>query len=278
MIARRSFVAALGGAALGQDKKLEFTCPMDPDVRSAVPAKCPRCGMKLIAGIPDPEEYVVELRNEPKVPRAGAPLRLDFRILHPKTGKPAELEVIHERLFHLFVISRDLEFFAHEHPVRRGDTFAFDTMLPKTGEYRLLCDFYPAGATPQMIAKTLILPGASGPPKLVARTSEQRASNLRVALTTDPPQPMAGKKTMLFFRPDPGEGLEPYLGARGHLLAASADLIDMIHSHPAFDEPATPIQFNVIFPRPGVHRVWVQLQRSGVVNTVSFDIPVAGLD
>ena len=38
------------------------------------------------------------------------------------------------------------------------------------------------------------------------------------------------------------------------------------------------IQFNMIFPRAGIYRVWVQFQRKGVVNTVAFNIPVKNLD
>jgi len=33
---------------------IEFTCPMDRDVRSKTPGKCPRCGMTLVANLPDP--------------------------------------------------------------------------------------------------------------------------------------------------------------------------------------------------------------------------------
>ena len=76
---------------------------------------------------------------------------------------------------------------------------------------------------------------------------------------------------MLFFKLSPADGLEPYLGAAGHMLVASEDLIDMIHTHPAY---AGPEQFNVIFPRPGIYRVWVQFKRLGVVNTAAFNLPV----
>ena len=34
------------------------------------------------------------------------------------------------------------------------------------------------------------------------------------------------------------------------------------------------VEFDVVFPRPQVYRVWVQFQRLGVVNSVSFDVPV----
>jgi hypothetical protein len=32
----------------------------------------------------------------------------------------------------------------------------------------------------------------------------------------------------------------------------------------------------VVFPRPGVYRVWVQFQSDGIINTARFDVPVIG--
>lgn len=90
----------------------------------------------------------------------------------------------------------------------------------------------------------------------------------------EPEKPLAGFKTLMFFRLDTAEGLESYLGAWGHMLAASSDLIDMIHNHPFIADGGPNVQFNIIFPRPGVYRVWVQFQRKGVVNTVGFNVPV----
>ena len=34
------------------------------------------------------------------------------------------------------------------------------------------------------------------------------------------------------------------------------------------------IQINMIFPRPGIYRFWIQFQRKGIVNTAAFNIPV----
>jgi hypothetical protein len=51
----------------------------------------------------------------------------------------------------------------------------------------------------------------------------QHAANLDVELVTEPPQPVAGMKTLMFFRVKPAEGLLKYLGAWAHRLAASDD-------------------------------------------------------
>ena len=82
---------------------------------------------------------------------------------------------------------------------------------------------------------------------------------------------------MLFFRVSPSEGLQQYIGAWAHLLAVSDDLIDTIHSHPFIADGGPSLQFNLFFPRAATYRVWIQLQRNGVVNTVAFTVPVQGI-
>jgi Heavy metal binding domain len=261
-----------------------FVCPMDPEVRSKAPGKCPRCGMKLEPGIPQPVEYPMEFRAEPPSIPAGREVTLSFRVLDPKSEKPvSRFEIVHEKLFHLFLVSYDLEYFAHEHPEFGRDAwFRLKTRLPKPGHYRLLADFDPSGGTPQLAARTFTTAGYTKTlEQSIAHPAQdlapKQAANLKVELRMEPEQPIAGKKTMLFFRIDPAGGLEQYIGAWAHLLAVSNDLIDTIHSHPFIADGGPNMQFNVFFPREAIYRIWVQLQRNGVVNTVSFTVPVTRL-
>lgn len=264
------------------EPEVEFVCPMDPDVRSKTPSSCPRCGMKLVAGLPSFAEYRLVVTAAPRRIRPNEPAELRFRVLDPKTKQTAKLQVIHEKLFHLFVIRQDLGYFAHEHPEPQSDgSFTFRAVFPTAGAYRLGCDIYPQGGAPQLLTQTVIVPG--GPARFDASLrpspldQPRQFGGLTVRLRTEPEEPIAGKKTMLFYEVTPGERIEPWLGAMGHLLVASPDLVDLVHTHPFLVTGPGRLQFNVIFPRPGVHRVWMQMQNAGEVITTSFDVAVRSL-
>src|SRR4051812_21273092 len=174
---------------------------MDPDVRSLQPGRCPRCGMALTPGIPDELEYHVDLRLRPAAPRVGQKALLAFAVRHPKTGKQVtEFEIMHEKLYHMFIISQDLEYFVHEHPERGPDgVFRSTQVFPKPGMYRILSDFYPTHGTPQLIPSSVIVPGASITPgvNLSPDLAPKESANLGVAISLEPPQPIAGMKTLM---------------------------------------------------------------------------------
>jgi len=260
---------------------VQFICPMDPDVCSNSPGKCPRCGMALEAGIQEPLKYRLRLDVSPPTVPAGKPVELRFQLVDPRTDQRAvKFELVHEKLFHLFLVSADLSYFVHDHPEAGADgIFRYRTTLPAPGVYRLLADSYPSGGTPQLLPAFLTTAGYDKPISAALThpapdLSPKQSENLRVSLRLDPPEPISGKKTMMFFRVEPREGLEPYIGAWGHLLAVSDDLVDCIHEHPMYGNSEPEIQFDVFFPRQASYKVWVQFQRKGVVNTAAFVIPV----
>src|SRR5579864_2163165 len=98
----------------GQDEPAIFVCPMHPDVQSSQPGMCPRCRMILVAKLPDRIEYPLTLRLSPKVVRPGQPLQLAFTVNDPKTGhQVTDFQLIHEKLYHIFIVSQDLQYFVH---------------------------------------------------------------------------------------------------------------------------------------------------------------------
>ena len=269
--------ATAATAAADPTQRAVYICPMDPDVRSDRAGKCRRCGMALITGVPEPAEFHVDVTSLPESPEAGRPAVLQYAVHDPWKNRPvASFNLVHEKLFHTFVISQDLEFFVHGHPSVIADgLFQFPLTFPKSGVYRVLGDFYPLGSLPQLTSETIIVPGEPPAPVTLGRDySPKDGSNLHVSFETIPAQPTATNRTQLRFVVNGEHPLEKYLGAWGHMLVASNDLIDMMHEHPFLADGGPRVEYEVVFPRPGAYRIWVQFQSAGVVNTVHFDVPV----
>jgi hypothetical protein len=256
-----------------------WVCPMDPDYHSDKPGKCPRCGMTLVLHVPDRVEYPVELSHSPELLRPQQSANLTFRVINPATGEVVKhFAIVHEKLMHLFLVSENLEYFSHNHPVLQSDgAFDLNVMLPMGGMYRTLADFYPADSVPQLAVDTLFVSGQAPPSRVEECLLPSKAANMTASLRMDPPEPIAGLQSKLFYTLDPVDGLELYLGVWAHMLIASRDLIDMLHVHPFLKDESSTIQFNVIFPRSGLYRIWTQFQRKGVVDTTVFTVSVKDL-
>src|SRR6185436_11938232 len=127
--------AATATAAKTPDPSTDtvYRCPMDKDIRAHAPGKCPRCGMALVTSIPEPAEYHLDVTASP-APAPGSPVRLTFDVTDPWKGNPVtKYSVVHEKLFHAFIVSEDLDFFRHVHPEWHDDVraFTYDVTLPK---------------------------------------------------------------------------------------------------------------------------------------------------
>jgi len=268
------------------DRPDAFWCPMHPDVRSPGEGTCPICKMALVP-IPPPRlgEYRLDVAVTPRP--AGGASALTFSVYEPNGEKPvANLLDVHERPFHLFILSRDLHTFAHVHPERQPDgAFRVTHDLPP-GEYVLLADFLPAGGTSQFIHKAIVTPGYSGPlfeslPDIPVMAGEQVGGGLRIRM--EAPSPAARRESVVRFHVadavtnKPVSDLEPYLGASAHLLIVNRDLTLAMHAHPEGTTTTGPIvAFAPVFPAPGRYKLWVQIQRNGEVITAPFVVEVPG--
>jgi hypothetical protein len=255
------------------DRPDAFWCPMHPDVRSADTGACHLCGMDLVP-IPPPKlgEYDVDLTQ---VRRRGASglTGLKFTVRDPESHDVVRTFVtIHERLFHLFIVGRDLEYFEHVHPEAMPDGSFVLTHTVPPGEYMLIADFLPAGGTTQMVQRALIVAGT--PP-----AAKPAAASPDVRVTLEQKDFAAGKHACLTFTVTdrrtggPVTDLEPYLGAPAHMLLVRGDLTDAVHAHP--EETAVGgavISFHPLVPAAGDYKLWLQVQRAGKVITVPFSL------
>jgi hypothetical protein len=108
---------------------------MHPDYTLDIAGTCPRCGMALVRATPfDVRDYGFEFTTTPasRASREKAQWRFKFSSRHGSAG--TKFEPVHERQYHLFVISQDMEHFQHIHPEEQPDgTWTIDVTLPKAG-------------------------------------------------------------------------------------------------------------------------------------------------
>ncbi|HEV2700664.1 MAG TPA: heavy metal-binding domain-containing protein [Steroidobacteraceae bacterium] len=320
-LTRRELICALAAGVFARaahaddppDEAIAWVCPMHPSYTSTVAGTCPICGMILIKTRPyDTRNYGLRFRTEPAAPAAGQKVTLFFTFLHPATGAVVkDFEVVHTKLFHLFIISRDLTYFAHIHPTMRDDgTWTIETTVPKAGYYEVLCDFMPTGGSGQFLTAPLVTAdyggdlatdGAHLTSDAVMRKSDD---SITATLTFDPPQPASGQYVHLNLSLTDavtGQGitdLQTYLGQFSHMLLMSEDMKCYVHSHPINliveqEDAAAPeyiiapdadlaairggptVNFDALMPKAGHFRAWMQFQRHNRVCTIPFTFAVA---
>jgi hypothetical protein len=271
-----------------------FMCPMHPDVITTAPGKCPRCSMDLVPGSPLAlPDFKLKVDTTPRVIKAGQPIEFRFSVHHPITGEQSrDFAIVHEKLFHLFVISRDLEEFAHIHPERHTDgTFTISHTLPRPGLYMLFADFLPMGGGSQITGYPIATVGVDA--DLTAATAKLTADavlkktvdGVNVEVMNERSTILGGEEIDLLFRfsdaktDAPISNLEKYLGAFGHLVILSEDMTEYVHAHPRDEsrpDPTAPVSggpevlFDALLPKPGRYRAWLQFQRNGKLSTATF--------
>ena len=258
-----------------------FWCPMHPHVRSPAPQACPICSMALVPiAPPRAGQYRLEVTQVPARRGAGTSA-LKLRIRDPDSHENVQMFAeAHERLLHLFIIGRDLRYFAHEHPRRTDDGFALDVDL-SPGAYMLIADFLPGGGYPQMVHRAIVTPGFRASPfgtsALQEDVGERAIDGLRVQIKVEPARARPAATLRFRITDEAGAGvtdLEPYLGSAGHLLVVSPDLTQSIHAHPDAQGSGPELAFDVEFPEAGIYKVWVQVQRRGKVSAVPFVVRI----
>lgn len=276
-----------------------YACPMHTDVTATKPGQCTKCEMALKAmetALTD--EFIVRTDTVPQQIKPGQKTALRFAILHPGTQQQVkDFHIQHEKPFHLFIVSSDLQHFEHLHPTQQTDgSFTIATVFPQAGMYHLLADIFPVGGVAHVVHQTLVTTGFRGNAvELRARLQPDQVTTktvdgLQITLKTAPEKISAAQRTMLRYQltdaktGQPVTDLQPYLGAWGHTLILSEDAADYLHSHPLESHlpksGASPntIYFETYFPHPGHYRIWSQFQRNNQIITVFFTVAVESVD
>jgi hypothetical protein len=254
--------AALAGSALDPDPDAdEGHAPADKDHAGGHETASAPAGLAVAdAGL--------RLDVDRRRLAAGRPERVGFRIVGKGGRVLRDFEVEHDRRMHLIVVRRDLTGFQHLHPEMAPDgTWSTPVKLTEPGGYRLFADFKAGGAS-QTLGADVHVPGRFEPRGLPHPSDRATTGDgYEVRLAED-----GGELRFTAYSDGRRlDDIEPYLGARGHLVALREGDLAFLHVHP--ESEATEggdVRFRVEYPSAGRYRLFLQFKHEGRVRTVAF--------
>lgn len=203
------------------------------------------CRRAALVGRPD-GPYRATLELEPAHPRPGETTALTVAITDARTSKPvADLQVIHERRVHSFLVSRDFRHFAHVHhedfaPLTPDDlasaTFRYPHVFPFAGGYQAVIEFTHRDRTWIKTFDFVVGDAPAAPPHRLVPRLESRSGGYRFSLSADPDPPIAGREAKLLCRIETAAGapvtdLAMVLGTEVHFATWRSDATQFGHTH-----------------------------------------------
>lgn len=227
---------------------------------------------------------------------AGKPVDLALSIQNGNEQPFEDLQISHEKLLHLIVISADFREFIHLHPEvkdLRNAEFGVSFTPKKAGKYLIATDF--ANSTEHFSdTDELIIQGTP-----VMETTEADFSTVKdfgsyqVSVTTS--ELKSGEDQTLRFNirqnGQPVTDLQPYLAAPMHFAIVKDDLSSFTHTHgvipvshsmehSSMEHHEVPsafgpdIEASTTFPEPGNYHVFGEFNHDGQITTIHFQFTV----
>jgi hypothetical protein len=226
---------------------------------------------------------------------AGAPVDLVLDLTDSSTGAVVDDLAIHDdALIHLAVVGPDGQL-SHVHPVRAAPGHYVVRLVPATaGRYGVFAEMERAGDGGHQVARTAV--DVAGPAPAVATPAPgpgvRQVGDLQADVAV--PDAVAGRPTRItatFSRGGaPVTDLQGWLGMAAHLVvlgpglsgapdpADPASSFGHVHDMAAAGPGGTygpQVGFDLTFPQPGRHQLWVQVQRGWRIVTVPVTVDVA---
>lgn len=201
----------------------------------------------------------------------------------------SDLVEAHTKKVHVLIIDESLTDYTHEHPnpTNTPGAYAFSFTPRKPGLYRLWADLVPKATNEQeyVIAD---LPGATKGLPIMDRQASlvSKVDGLTYTITFDKMMLKAGDAALGKLAITDANGkrfdqLEPVMGAYAHIVGFAEDRKGIAHIHPMGVEPTKPtdrgageLEFHIQPEKPGLMRLFAQVQIGGVDKFAPFTLTV----
>lgn len=219
-----------------------------------------------------------------------SPTAFKYSIIDDQGNILKDLDVVHEKLMHFIVVTKDLADFQHVHPEFNRATGEFtlsNLTLPEEGEYRLFADFTPTASQmdpngdklPVTIYQDVRVGSLANysPQPIGTMEKSKKFDAYQITLIPNSLSITSGSSVGFDFEIKKSgklvTNLEKYLGALGHTVVLREDDLQFIHAHATQEitDPQTgKVNFVITFPEAGNYKLFSQFQHEGKIITSNF--------
>jgi hypothetical protein len=256
----------------------------------------------FLAGcIQEHPHYTAELKINPEKVESGKPVELTFQIKNPEGEKVSELEIIHEKPMHLFMVSEDLSQYFHEHPTKHTDgTYKLPLTFPNGGKFKIYIDFKPQNDEQTVESFDLEVEGKELEKVNLIPDEKFEKTVDGLLVKMEPTGELVKQKDLLLnFQAFDAETKKPvtdlqnYLGEKAHFVIIRKGLGRFVHAHPMSadmmmenmnsnmnkmpmekemndTDKDSKITAMTNFPNRGIYKIFAQFKRNDKVITVPF--------
>lgn len=235
-----------------------------------------------------PGPYRLLLELSPPEPVPGEPAELRFTLTQADSGAPVQdLQIVHERALHTFIVASDFTSFAHLHQedlaprsaedVAQG-VFRFPYVFPAGGTYRIFNEFTHRDRSwvKHFEFRTRNAPDGPAPQADPRPNNSVTRDGFEARLSTSPVQPVAGHEAELVLELTragrPVEDLELLLGAEVHVAVWRLDGAHFGHTHSY--TPAMAAMMRDMAAHPGSHSAAMMIEMMSRPASLEYRGPV----
>ncbi len=248
------------------------------------------CGERAtppLEGAP-PGPYRLTLTLSPSPLKPAVPTEFNYRLTHSTSRQPVvDLQIVHERALHTFIVARDFSSFAHIHQEdfiarssadRAAGAFSFSYIFPRAGHYRVVNEFTHRNRSwTKQFTLTVGDVTQLETPKIDLRT-DRIIDGINAKLRVSPSTPVAGVETELVITlmrgAEPVTDLALLLGSEVHVALWRLDGAHFGHTHSYTSQMADMMKS---MRHPGGHSAAMMLRMMAAPAKLEFpgpDVPI----
>jgi len=217
----------------------------------------------------------LKLSDDLNTIKAGNKYKLIISPILVSNNKLIGLETIHERKAHIIIVSDDLGFFTHIHPIElNNNTYEFELNLISGGKYKMFIEYKPEGYNKATEEFDFIVSGDTRSLKTYdSQKTDFSDGEYSVKIVNANNLITGNDQSILveFYKNNEMldvNSFDNYLGEKAHAVLISVKNKYFLHIHPVVSGTGLNLHFNPV--EEDYFRLWLQFSINNKIYTADF--------